>query len=112
MAHPAGSSSPRHDTSVCWDTEVEQPISTLDVLGRGGSPEGWFDRATDAEVAILRAHGTWDHGEADGGDLAADHPQPWRVVSSDDLEHLIVRVTEQPPGWLRPDCARGDHTRN
>lgn len=85
-------------------TGMEQPISTMDVQGRSGSPEGWFDRASDAEVAILRPDGTWYHCEAYGGDLDADHPQPWRFASVDELERLIVRVTEQPPGCLCPEC--------
>ena len=32
------------------------------------------------------------------------HPQPWRYVTVAELEHLTVRVTEQPPGCLCPEC--------
>jgi hypothetical protein len=38
-------------------TGREQPTDSMDVLGRGGSPEGWIDRDMDAGVAILRPDG-------------------------------------------------------
>jgi hypothetical protein len=82
----------------------EQPIATLDVLGCGGSPEGWFDRAHDAEVAIARPDGSWYHCEVDPQGHDPDTPQPWRSVTVDELARLIARVDEQPPGCLCPDC--------
>jgi hypothetical protein len=83
---------------------LEQPISTLDVLGRDGSPEGWFDRAQDAEVAIMMPDGTWSWCQENDADYDPDKPQPWRSVGVDHLADLIERVREQPVGCLCPDC--------
>lgn len=84
---------------------LEQPIEIMDVLGRNGSPEGWFDRAPDAEVAVLRPDGTWYHCENEPPAVRdIDQPQIWRFVDVDELERLIVRVTEQPGGCLCPEC--------
>src|SRR3954469_22439722 len=83
---------------------LEQPISALDGLGRSGSSEGWFDRAPDAEVAILRPDGAFYHCEAHPLVTDPDQPQIWRFVNVDELEQLIVRVTEQPHGCLCPEC--------
>jgi hypothetical protein len=49
---------------------LEQQIETMDVQGRTGSPEGWFDRAPDAEVAILRPDGSWYHCESEPPDVS------------------------------------------
>ena len=83
---------------------LEQPISTMDVLGRYGSPEGWFDRAHDAEVAIMMPDGTWYWCEENETDYTPDHPQPWRYVGVDQLAALIERVRTQPVGCLCPEC--------
>lgn len=83
----------------------DHPPVALDVLGRNGSPEGWFDRAGDAEVAICRPDGAWYHCETDPPDSDPDTPQTWRYVGVDALAALIVRVAEQPPGCLCPACA-------
>ena len=37
---------------------LQHTLSTYDVQGRNGSPEGWFDVALDAEVAIVWPDGT------------------------------------------------------
>lgn len=84
---------------------LEQPIETMDVQGCTGSPEGWFDRASDAEVAIVHPDGAWYHGEHEPPAVKdLDQPQIWRFVSVDELEPLIVRVTEHPDDCLCPEC--------
>jgi hypothetical protein len=83
---------------------LEQPISTLDAMGRDGSPEGWFDRAQHAEVAIMMPDGTWYWCQENDADYNPDHPQPWRYVDVDELALLLERVRAQPAGCLCPDC--------
>src|SRR5215218_3842114 len=82
---------------------LEQPIRTMDVLGRDGSPEGWFDRARDAEVAVMMPDGTWYWCQENDADYTPDHPQTWRYVDVDQLADLIERVWEQPVGCPCPD---------
>src|SRR5215212_11275266 len=68
---------------------LEQPIATMDVLGRDGSPEGWFDRARVAEVAILRPDASWYVCETSEVAHDPDHPQTWRFVGVDALGDLL-----------------------
>ena len=84
---------------------LEEPISTVDIMGHAGSPEDWFDRADDAEVSIIRPDGTWYHCE--NSYIAGDPhtPQPWRYVSVEEVARLIERVRTQPAGCLCPYCA-------
>ena len=83
---------------------LEHPISALDVMGRNGSPEGWFDRAQDAEVAIMLPDGAWYWCEENDEDYSPDRPQPWRSVHVEELARLIERVRVQPAGCLCPEC--------
>jgi hypothetical protein len=71
-------------------------------MGRGGSPEGWFDLAADAEVAIRQDDGRWYQCETDPPD--PDVTQTWGYVDPDQLIELIARVDQQPSGCLCPSC--------
>jgi hypothetical protein len=75
----------------------------IDVLGRYGSPEGWFDLAADCEVSIMRDDGTWYRCE-----MSAPWPpvkmQSRGYVDPEQLLDLIERVDRQPGGCLCPAC--------
>ena len=77
-----------------------------DPFGREGSPEGWFDRTHDAEVAIVRPSGAWFHCTARPlGDVGAI--QVWPYLSAEEIARLMTRITgvaTQPPGCVCPDC--------
>jgi hypothetical protein len=74
-----------------------------DVLARNGSPEGWFDLASDAEVSITRDDGVWYACET-------ERPRPpmsiqtWGYVDPDQLADLIERIDQQLGGCLCPAC--------
>ncbi len=78
-------------------------VAPTDLMGRHGSPEGWFDLASDAEVAITRDNGSWYQCET-------EPPRPpvtmqtWGYVDPDQLADLIERVDQQPGGCLCPAC--------
>lgn len=74
-----------------------------DVLGRNGSPEGWFDLAVDAEVAIRQDDGRWYQCETLPPSLPRTM-QTWGYVDPDQLMELIERVDQQPGGCLCLAC--------
>jgi hypothetical protein len=80
-----------------------------DIMGRqvlhdpGGSPEGWFDLAADAEVAIRQDDGRWYECETEPPDPDVTMPT-WGYVDPDQLIELIERVDQQPGGCLCPAC--------
>ena len=83
---------------------LEQPVTLREAVGHEGSPEGWFDRARDAEVAIIRPDGTWYPCESNDPDDDPDRPQSWGHEGVEGLAQLIERVRTQPAGCLCPDC--------
>jgi hypothetical protein len=74
-----------------------------DLMGRHGSPEGWFDLASDAEIAIKRDDGTWYACETESP-WPPVRRQTWGYVDPDQLADLIERVDQQPGGCLCPSC--------
>lgn len=78
-------------------------VAPTDLMGRHGSAEGWFDLASDAEVAIRQDDGRWYQCE-----VATPWPpveiQTWGYVDPDQLADLIARVDQQPGGCLCPSC--------
>jgi hypothetical protein len=74
-----------------------------DIMGRGGSPEGWFDLAADAEVAIKQDDGRWYQCESSPSGSGAVM-QTWGYVDPDQLIELVERVDQQPGGCLCPGC--------
>jgi hypothetical protein len=74
-----------------------------DILGRTGSPEGWFDLSADAEVSIRRDDGGWYSCETEPPRPPV-RMQTWAYVDPDQLADLIERVEQQPGGCLCPAC--------
>jgi hypothetical protein len=78
-------------------------VSAADPFGREGSPEGWFDRTPDAEVAIVHPSGAWFH-RTDRllSDIGAI--QVWPYLSAKEIATLMARDSTQPAGCVCPDC--------
>jgi hypothetical protein len=95
--------SPGARCSTGLDRLLSEGIVPDDIMGRDGSPEGWFDLATDAEVAIRQDDGRWYLCEH-----YPPHPpatiQTWGYVTPDQLIDLIERIEQQPGGCLCQAC--------
>jgi hypothetical protein len=78
-------------------------VAPPDLMGRYGSPEGWFDLASDAEVAIRQDDGRWYRCEGERRSPPV-RMQTWGYVDPEQLIELIARVDQQPGGCLCPAC--------